>query len=136
MSNFFHEIWASVFQPGTNASLVAATHVSFALLQSTFIFLLVGTRSWHFVFLNLICGGLWAGITWFIREVAEMKKVELEAERLRKMRIEREKRENEDEKAWFAREVEEMRKMELAQRGDRNQGNNNGLGKAEEKKSR
>lgn len=133
MSNFFQEIWASAFQPGTNSSLVITTHVSFALLQTTFLLLLGGTRSWHFVSLNLICGGLWAGITWFIREVAEMKKVELEADRLRKLRIERDKEVDNREKAWFAQQIEEMRGMELSQDGQ-NRSIGDGSGKTEEKK--
>ncbi|KAL7267529.1 SMK killer toxin resistance protein [Rhizina undulata] len=89
MSQFISDIWASVFQPGTNSSLVLATHVSFALLQATLFLLLVATYSWHFVFLGAICAGLWAAITWFIREVEEIRRVEMEGERLRKLRKER-----------------------------------------------
>lgn len=84
--------------------------------------------------LNLVCGGLWAGITWFVREVAEMKKMELEAERLRKIRIERDKKQNDDEKAWFIREVEEMRRVGLAQTDEQSRGSS-GSGR-EEKKDR
>lgn len=76
MSKFLEDLWLSVFEPGTNKSLVLATHVSFALLQATFLFLLIGTRSGHFVFLSLLCAGLWIAITWFIGEVEAIRKAE------------------------------------------------------------
>lgn len=76
MASFFSDIWLSVFEPGTNKSLVIATHISFALLQVVLLALLVATESGHFVFLSLICGGLWAAITWFIKEVEAIKKAE------------------------------------------------------------
>ncbi|KAA8906275.1 ER protein Pkr1-domain-containing protein [Sphaerosporella brunnea] len=90
MSKFFIDIWDSVFQPGTNRSLVVATYASFAALQTTLVALLIATRSWHFVFLNVICGGLWGAIVWFVNELEEVKRVEAEADRLRKLRKESE----------------------------------------------
>lgn len=85
MSKFFEDLWLSVFEPGTNKSLVLATHASFALLQTTFLLLIIGTRSLHFVVLSLICAGLWTAITWFIREVEAIRKAEeLEKEREKK----------------------------------------------------
>jgi len=86
MSRFIAEIYESVFQPGTNRSVVLATHMSFAALQATFVALLLATRSWHFVFLNAICGGLWAAVAWLINEVAKADLVEAEAQRLRELR--------------------------------------------------
>lgn len=98
MPNFFEDIWLSVFEPGTNKSLVLATHASFALLQATFLALFIGTRSVHFVFLSLICGGLWATITWFIGEVAAIQKAEeLEKEREKKEKGEAGEKEGEKE---------------------------------------
>lgn len=84
----------------TPPTLVIATHVSFALLQTTFLVLLGGSRSWNLVFLSSVCGGLWAGTTWVMWEVAEMERLEREADRLRKVRIKR------DQEAQ--RQVEEM----------------------------
>ncbi|KAL0631617.1 hypothetical protein Q9L58_009511 [Maublancomyces gigas] len=53
--------------------------------------------------LRSVCGGLWAGTTWVMWEVAEMERLEREADRLRKVRIKR------DEEARFLQlQVEEM----------------------------
>lgn len=86
MSKFITDIWESVFEPGTNRSVILATYASFAALQTTLVALLIATRSWHFVFLNVICGGLWGAIVWFVNELEEVKRVETEAERLRKLK--------------------------------------------------
>ncbi|KAI5842693.1 ER protein Pkr1-domain-containing protein [Tricharina praecox] len=86
MSQFITDIWESVFQPGTNRSVIIATYASFAALQATLIALLIATLSWHFVFLNVICGCLWGAIVWFVSELEEVKRVEAEAERLRKLK--------------------------------------------------
>lgn len=131
MPSFFQNIWTLVFPPGTNGTLIIATHVSFAILQTTFLSILNNQRSWYFLSLNLVCGGLWAGITWFIGAAAEMDRLEQEAERLRKLRIERDQKLNEDESAWFAKEVEEMRRVELEQKSE-----NEGDDIVEEKKER
>lgn len=45
--------------------------------------------------LNSVCGGLWAGTTWVMWEVAQMERLEREADRLRKVRVKR------DEEARF-----------------------------------
>lgn len=98
MSKFFEDLWLSVFEPGTNKSLIIATHTSFALLQTTFLFLYIGTRSLHFVFLSLICAGLWMAITWFIGEVEAIREAEeLEKERKKKEIGEVEENEGEGE---------------------------------------
>jgi hypothetical protein len=98
MSQFIVDIWDSVFTPGTNRSVVVATYASFAALQTTLVALLIATRSWHFVFLNIICGGLWGGIVWFVNELEAVKRVEAEADRLRKLRKESEESEGAEEK--------------------------------------
>ena len=95
--SFLTSLWTSVFEPGTNQALIIATHASFACLQSTLAALLIATRSWHFVFLSLLCGGLWAAITWFVREVERVQEWEREGERLRKLREEEKKVEGKKE---------------------------------------
>lgn len=98
MSKFFEDLWLSVFEPGANRSLILATHASFALLQTTFLLLFIGTRSLHFVFLSLICVGLWIAITWFIGEVEAIRKAEvLEKEREKKEKGEAEEEEEQVE---------------------------------------
>ncbi|KAF5092212.1 hypothetical protein D0Z03_002975 [Geotrichum reessii] len=67
--DFAQDLWTSILTPGTTPALVKATHFSFAALLATLAFLLVATRNIHFVFLTLIASGLWAAITWFIKEV-------------------------------------------------------------------
>ncbi|KAG0643982.1 ER protein Pkr1-domain-containing protein [Tuber brumale] len=74
MATFATGLWNSIFTPGTNSSLVLATHASFFALQITFLALLAGTHSYHFIILSFICAGLWMGITWFIREIDILKK--------------------------------------------------------------
>lgn len=108
MANFLSDIWESVFHPGTNRSLVIATYASFAALQATLFALLVATRSYHFVFLSIICACLWITISWFINELEAVKKVEAEAERLRKLRQGEEEEEAEEEEVV----VEEEEKKE------------------------
>lgn len=63
-----------------------------------------------------------------------MEKVELEADRLRKLRIERDRKVNEREKAWSTQQVEEMREMEYLQQAGQNNRTNEGPGRTEEKK--
>ncbi|KAI5813599.1 ER protein Pkr1-domain-containing protein [Pyronema omphalodes] len=86
MSKFINDIWNSVFEPGTNKSVLIATYSSFAALQATLFGLLLATRSWHFVFLSVICGGLWGAVAWFVKELEAVKKMEAEADRLRELR--------------------------------------------------
>lgn len=65
-----------------------ATHVAFALLQTASLVLLNTTRSWSLVALNSACAAAWVGVTWGVREIAALER---EAERLRRMRVERER---------------------------------------------
>jgi flagellar biosynthesis component FlhA len=67
--DFAQDLWTSILTPGTTPALIKATHFSFAALLATLAFLLVATRNIHFVFLTIIASGLWAAITWFIKEV-------------------------------------------------------------------
>ncbi|TGZ85043.1 Pkr1-domain-containing protein [Ascodesmis nigricans] len=91
MASFLTDIWSSVFEGGTNQSLLIATYSSFAALQTTLIGLLFATGSYHFVALNVICGGLWAAVAWFVKELEQVKRLEEEGDRLRKERERREK---------------------------------------------
>lgn len=83
MSQFINDIWNSVFEPGTNQSVLIATYGSLAALQATLLALLLATRSWHFVFLSIVCACLWAAVVWFVNELEAVKKVEAEAKRIR-----------------------------------------------------
>lgn len=86
MSQFINDIWNSVFEPGANQSVLIATYGSLAALQATLFALLLATRSWHFVFLSIVCACLWAAIVWFVNELEAVKKVETEAVRIRGLR--------------------------------------------------
>lgn len=81
MGSFFHDLWASVFTPGTTPALVLATNVTFFLLQMILLILLYVTLSYHFIAMNILCAGLWGGINWFMKEVEEFKRSE-EAKKL------------------------------------------------------
>ncbi|KAF8417229.1 ER protein Pkr1-domain-containing protein [Tirmania nivea] len=96
MASFLHDIWASVFTPGTTPALVLATNVTFFLLQIILLILLYTTLSYHFVAMNILCAGLWGGINWFMKEVEEFKRSEeakkLESEKDDSSLFKREKR--------------------------------------------
>lgn len=82
MSEFFKDLFESIFTPGPTPSLLIATNVSFAALQIVLFALLVATYSIHFVILSGLCGGLWWAINWFAHEVKEAQRLEqLEKER-------------------------------------------------------
>lgn len=66
--DFASKLWDSVFTPGTTPTLVKATHASFIALEATLVFMLVATKSLHFVALLILATGLWLAITWFIQE--------------------------------------------------------------------
>ncbi|KAL4791027.1 Pkr1-domain-containing protein [Aspergillus venezuelensis] len=71
MASFVEDLWASIFTAGPTPTLLLATNVSFAALQAVLFMLLVGTRSYHFVFLSAISGALWYMINWFAQEVKQ-----------------------------------------------------------------
>lgn len=89
MSSFFQELWVSVFTPGTTPALVLATNVTFFFLQITLIVLYFATYSIHLIFLNIISGGLWAAINWFVKEVEEFKRGEAAKELEREEEVQR-----------------------------------------------
>lgn len=77
--DFVEELWTTITTPGTSPALVKATHGAFAGLLITLLFCIAMTRNIHFIFLFIIASGLWASITWFIREI-ELEKARLKAE--------------------------------------------------------
>lgn len=81
MSSFFVELWESIFIPGTTPTLLVATNVTFAALQAVLAALLYATFSVHFLVLSVLCGGLWAAINWFARELQEHQLQEEEKKR-------------------------------------------------------
>ena len=73
MSDFLVSLWESVFTPGTTPTLLIATNATFGCLQVLLLILLFFTSSYHFLFLSIICGGLWGAINWFAAEVQAVK---------------------------------------------------------------
>ncbi|KAL4940830.1 hypothetical protein BDV06DRAFT_195817 [Aspergillus oleicola] len=71
MASFMEDLWASIFTAGPTPTLLLATNVSFAALQTVLFTLLLVTRSYHFVFLSIISGALWYSINWFAQEVKQ-----------------------------------------------------------------
>lgn len=69
MSQFFQDLWESIFIPGPTPSLLIATNVTFACLQVVLFALLLATYSIHFIILSFLSGGLWYAINWFAREL-------------------------------------------------------------------
>lgn len=69
MAAFFEDLWTSVFTPGPTSTLLIATNVTFAGLQTILLALLIATYSVHFVVLSVLSAGLWLAINWFAKEV-------------------------------------------------------------------
>jgi hypothetical protein len=72
-ADFLPNLWESVFTSGPTPTLLLATNVTFAALQLVLALLLAATYSFHFVFLSILCGGLWWSINWFASEVAAVR---------------------------------------------------------------
>ncbi|RLV95202.1 V-type ATPase assembly factor PKR1 [Spathaspora sp. JA1] len=70
---FLTELWDSVFTPGTSPALIKATHASFVLLLASLIWLIVLTKSIHFINLFVIAILLYATVIWFINELQQGK---------------------------------------------------------------
>ncbi|KAL0939358.1 ER membrane protein [Colletotrichum truncatum] len=84
MADFIVKLWESIFTPGPTPTLLIATNVTFAALQSLLFVLLLATYSIHFAILSILSGGLWYSINWFARELSvhaeqEEKKARLAA---------------------------------------------------------
>lgn len=81
MSQFFEDLFHSIFTPGPTPTLLIATNASFGALQVVLLALLVATYSVHFAVLSVLCAGLWASINWFAREIQATKEMEDRAKR-------------------------------------------------------
>ncbi|KAF3087083.1 SMK killer toxin resistance protein [Orbilia oligospora] len=79
------DLFRAIFTPGAPPALLLATNVSFACLQLTLLAMLFLTGSFHFFFLSIMCVGVWGGINWFVREVESLRKVEEQAEGIRRV---------------------------------------------------
>lgn len=86
MATFLASLWDSVFTPGPTPTLLLATNITFAALQTLLFALLVATYSIHFAVLSVLSAGLWYSINWFAIELAAAREKEAEAEGLRKRR--------------------------------------------------
>ena len=69
MASFVQNLWESIFTPGPTPTLLVATNVTFACLQTVLLLLLIATYSVHFVILSCISAGLWWSINWFAGEL-------------------------------------------------------------------
>jgi hypothetical protein len=76
MSQFFTDLFTSIFTPGPTPSLIVATNASFACLQVVLLILLVTTYSIHFLILSCLSAGLWWAINWFVAELIAAQAVE------------------------------------------------------------
>jgi len=81
MATFMTNLWESIFTPGTTPTLLLATNVTFACLQTTLLALTLATYNIHGVVLSVLCAGLWGSVNWFAAELAAVRMRE-EAERL------------------------------------------------------
>ena len=86
MASFFEELWQSIFTPGPTPTLLVATNVTFGALQVVLAALLFATYSVHFLVLSVLCGGLWAAINWFARELKAHQQQEEEETKRRAAR--------------------------------------------------
>ncbi|KAL8719351.1 MAG: hypothetical protein Q9225_003634 [Loekoesia sp. 1 TL-2023] len=84
MASFLTDLLTSIFTPGPTHSILVATNVSFAALQTVLFILLLLIQSVHFIVLSILCAGLWWSINWFAAEleVARHKEKEQEFEKL------------------------------------------------------
>jgi hypothetical protein len=76
MSQFFTELFTSIFTPGPTPSLIVATNASFACLQVVLLVLLITTYSIHFLVLSFLSAGLWWAINWFVAELTAAQAAE------------------------------------------------------------
>ncbi|KAL2142267.1 hypothetical protein VTI28DRAFT_1404 [Corynascus sepedonium] len=81
MASFIEGLWESIFTPGPTPTLLVATNATFAALQVVLAALLLATYSIHFFVLSVLCGGLWAAINWFARELKAHQQQEEEKKR-------------------------------------------------------
>lgn len=73
MGSFVENLWSSIFTPGPTPTLLVATNVTFAALQSLLLALLIATYSIHFFVLSFLSAALWWSINWFARELRQVQ---------------------------------------------------------------
>ncbi|KAH7039105.1 ER protein Pkr1-domain-containing protein [Macrophomina phaseolina] len=120
MSQFFENLWNSIFTPGPTPTLLVATNASFAALQLVLFALLVATYSIHFVVLSILCGGLWWAINWFANELRQAQEKEEAAKKIR------ERRHREREKSREADDVATAREPAVGREGGEGEGMDTG----------
>ncbi|KAK2626062.1 hypothetical protein QTJ16_004324 [Diplocarpon rosae] len=81
MSAFVADLVQSIFTPGPTPTLLVATNVTFASLQTVLLLLLIATFSIHFVILSILSAGLWWSINWFVSELKAVQLREQESKR-------------------------------------------------------
>jgi len=112
MAAFIEDLWTSIFTPGPTSTLLLATNVSFAALQSILLALLIATYSIHFVVLSILSAGLWAAINWFAREVM-ITQAQQEESKSAAGGVESSKRSGKTERTALVGEVEVIGPVEL-----------------------
>lgn len=120
MSQFFENLWSSIFTPGPTPTLLVATNASFAALQAVLFALLLATYSIHFVVLSFLCGGLWWAINWFANELREAQEKEDAAKKIR------ERRDREREKSREADDLASAREPAVGREGGEGEGMDTG----------
>lgn len=71
MASFMEDLWSSIFTAGPTPTLLLATNVTFAALQTLLLILLLATYSIHFFILSVLSGALWYSINWFAQELKQ-----------------------------------------------------------------
>lgn len=77
------DLWESIFTPGPTPTILKATNITFAALQSVLFLLLLATYSVHCVVLSVLCAGLWWSVNWF---AAELQAAQLREQQEQKQR--------------------------------------------------
>lgn len=67
------DLWSSIFTAGPTPTLLLATNVTFAALQTLLFILLLATYSIHFAILSILSGALWYSINWFAQELKQVQ---------------------------------------------------------------
>lgn len=120
MSQFFENLWNSVFTPGPTPTLLVATNASFAALQVVLFSLLLATYSIHFVILSGLCAGLWWSINWFANELRLAQEKEEAAKKIR------DRRDREREKSREADDLAGEREPAVGREGGEGEGMDTG----------
>ncbi len=128
MASFMQNLWESIFTPGPTPTLLVATNISFACLQTVLLILLVATYSIHFLILSFLSAGLWWSINWFAAELRVAQEKEAKDKARAQQRASQQPTEDSDTEVETtipksrpklgSKEVEAIEKMgDLKQRG-------------------